>query len=526
MTWLAPQWIFLFIFAFVPILIHLWKKSSAKKIVLSSLYLLHRKDPNFHKNLKLHQFLLLMTRILLVILVVSYFLKTISLGPLGILSEIFPFHQKTKVYLDTAWDSKKELIDTFSKKFPSIQSPNFEQILLADLDSKVLNPDQATYFLSRFYGSPIKKLESYASRGLRLVAIGPDQLKNTRLNSIRLEPKNPFVGEFVEISSSILSNQAGKSHLIQLEVEGQKAQTRNLKNTNSGKRDFSFKIKAQGDSLLHGKIKLQKDEYLEDNEIKFKIPLRRRLKIALIEDVIAVQEKKSKLHYIYQFLSSIQQNSPQFNIDFQVMTSSQFNSSQLEDFDWLILGELQNKVWKKKKEKMIVFAQRGQIQDFYNEKFSLKTFNWDQNVKTMEFLQLPAVDRALISSDFKSYGHLQMKMSQGQALIKANHEVLAMSYLGDYFFSFSFNKTDFSGVLHPYFPVYLYRLLLDRWELDSKSALNPKFEFSREADFFKETSLNVKLTSRSDFSIPILILLLCLVLLELYLVLSIEKQKI
>ncbi|MCO4782113.1 MAG: BatA domain-containing protein [Candidatus Cloacimonetes bacterium] len=525
MKWLAPQWAFALLFALVPIFIHFWKKSSAKKIVLGSLYLLHRKEPNFHKYLKLHQLLLLITRVLLLCFVVFYFLKTISLAPLAGLSEYFPFHEKTQVYLDTGWDSQKILKDIFLKQFPNIKSPNFEQLDWKDLNNKLLNKDQSHYYMSRFYGLDKSELNLLQKKGLTLVPVAKEKLKNTRLNPIEIQPKNPFVGEYVEISSSLDSNELNKAHSIKLEVENKVVQTRNLSSKTSSKLNFSFKLKAQGDSYLVGKVKIDKDEFNSDNSQDFKVPLRRRLKVALIEDITNVQEKGSKLHFIYQFLVSIQQNSPQFNVDFEVLTSDQFNNSSNDSFDWLVLGDLQNKVWKKKDERVIVFAQRGQIQDFYSEKFSLKTFSLSESSKRMEFLNLPALDSSLVSSDFKSYRHLQIKMSKGQAIVKSNSETLAMSYKGDYFFSFAFTKADFSGILHPYFPIYMYRLLLDRWEFQKTSELKDKFDFSRDSSFFKELKLQDSNHQRVDFSIPILLLILLLLALELYFVLSIEKQK-
>ncbi|PCJ21416.1 MAG: hypothetical protein COB02_02165 [Candidatus Cloacimonadota bacterium] len=526
MKWLAPQWAFAFLFAFVPVLIHLWKKTSAKKVVLGSLYLLHRKDPNFHKNLKLHQILLLITRTLLLLLVVCYFLKTISKHPsLSFLAKYYPYHQKTHVFLDTKWDSKKSLIKSFSKKFPKIKSPKFEQITSNELFSKLLDKDKKYYFLSRFYGSKEKKLNQLTKKSIQLIPVGKSSLKNTQLNQLIIEPNNPFIGEFITISSSLISNQKNKAHKVALKLESKKVRTLTL-SSQSPKQNFSFKIKAQGDSFLIGKIKLEKDDYNNDNQREFKIPLKKRLKIALIEDLKNIQEKKSKLHYIYKFLNSIQQNSPQFNIDFQVMTSSQWNNSSINNFDWLILGDLQNKVWKKQSEKVIAFAQRGEIQKFYNEKFSLKSFNFDTSPINIKVLNSSILDKSLLTKQLKVYHHLQIKMTKGKAIIKSHNEVLAINYKQDYFFSFAFTKSGFSGALHPYFPVYLYRILFERWNKPHLKSTKDNFHFSRNQNYFNQQKISIKLNQKTDFSIPILILVLLLLSLEIYFILSIEKQAI
>ena len=123
---------------------------------------------------------------------------------------------------------------------------------------------------------------------------------------------------------------------------------------------------------------------------------------------------------------------------------------------------------------------------------------------------------------WKCSRYLQVRVNDASPLIFSGKEVLFFEKGGAYFSAFNWSEYDFPAVYHAYFPVFLYRLFTSRWQPDVES---PKFQnslFERDPSLFKTTDEGPG-AAWVDFSEPLLILAISLCLLEIFLILRIER---
>jgi hypothetical protein len=120
-NFLLPRHLIAFLFIAIPILLHLLRKSSVKQLQISSLYLFQRKEKKIFRHLKISYLLLLLSRIAIVAALACFFLQPVFENSPSFLQKIFPYNGKTIVFLDTAFDTKENLIQFFARNNPDLQ---------------------------------------------------------------------------------------------------------------------------------------------------------------------------------------------------------------------------------------------------------------------------------------------------------------------------------------------------------------------------------------------------------------------
>ena len=193
--------------------------------------------------------------------------------------------------------------------------------------------------------------------------------------------------------------------------------------------------------------------------------------------------------------------------------------------DWLILGNLKNFVWKKEADKMLIFPQRDRaIQTQIDHKLGMKSYAIEALPRELSFSVMNTEDKSLYTVPWQVYRYMQLRQEDGEKIALSDDEVLLFEKDNIYFSAFDFSKYDFSGVTHPYFPVFLYQLFLNRFpDIEVSPVVNDK-------SFERPSSLQVKGEGRikniaewSDFSKVLLFLFFIWLLLEIYLIQNIQK---
>ena len=271
------------------------------------------------------------------------------------------------------------------------------------------------------------------------------------------------------------------------------------------------------------KLKIPGDILNADDEVNLKLDVKSSFTIILVDDEVSSSQRNSRLYFVRKFLESLELMFPKTLVRIIDMDSKLWEESQ-EKPDWLIIGNLKNFVWKNDAKKMLIFPQKERsIQTQIDQKLGIKSYAVEALPRELEFPVMNTEDRGLYSVPWQIYRYLQLRQEEGVQLAIAGEEVLFFENKGVYFSAFDFSKYDFSGVTHPYFPVFLYQLFLDRFPLIQKSPVLNNNSFERPNNLAVVTEKGTQnMADWSDLSKVLLLLFLIWLLAEVYLVQNIQ----
>ncbi|MBT3786152.1 hypothetical protein HOF92_14355 [bacterium] len=534
MSLLQSQYWYLLFFALVPILLHLFKRQKARKIHISSLYLLHRKARVLNRRIKLHQWLLLASRILLVVFLAFYFLRPLLKDAPALLSKWLPHREPTLAFLDTRWDSsdslRQELIQRLGKtptqdlRFKEI-FVNKGQTLLQTVREGLSGSESRILLISRFYSTTNGEIKELRALGMELFPAGPPRIINTIVSELKITPQNPLLGENVDISGVVHTIDPSLEKVeISLLRPGRDPQKRSLQIKAKQTTDFSFSIQADRTPLEVVEVRHDAlDEVEEDDSATLEIPVRSKFRIALVDDKAPSESKRSRLYFLRKFFDGLNQSFPKINFEMTNFQSASFLQSSTGVYDWILVGDLSTQFFPRNRGKIFFFWQKTErMRRFLDEKLGMRSYALETNSQDLNLLTIPASDRPLVSNPWQVHRYLQVKAPQSTALIQGGRDPLLLESNGIFFSSFDFSEYDFSGIFDPYFPIFLYRFFFERWDRDDTL---PQASFpitERSTELSLESRIEEEKTE-ADLSFPILLLVLFFCLAELYLILKLER---
>jgi hypothetical protein len=534
MTLLKAQFGFLIIFILIPLLIHLMKQRTLKTVAVSSLYLFYRKGKHINRNLKLNRILLLLARLALVALVAVWFMHLITTKQLPYLSQWFPFEREISVFLDNRWDSRDSLISKW-KSLPGLgsnpgvrflslfKSPNPSSSLSNALKQQMASKRGQTYLMSRFYGTSPEEFQQLDEKGISPLPIGPEKIYNTALLRYQVTPANPLRGEELQISGWAASSQE-EALKISLNLENLPPQNLLLTLQPGVPAWFEFQLKTPDSREIRGELSIPKDGFSSDNRLPIRFKIRSSMRVAFVDDGGGSQSKTSKLYYIRQFFTGMQKSHPGTDFEFQDFSSAKWASNGKQGWDWAILGELENPVWAQGANQVLAFPQRNsRIQRFFDAKLEMRSYAFETTKKILRLPRLQSVERPLIEKSWECSRYLQLRVNDAVPLIFSGKEILFFQKGQAYFSAFDWSEYDFSAIYHAYFPVFLYRLFASRWPSELETPKFNKSLFQRDPLLVQTTQVSGTKGPWVDFSEPLLLLAICLCLLEILLVLRIER---
>jgi hypothetical protein len=526
-NFLLPRHLIAFLFIAIPILLHLLRKSSVKQLQISSLYLFQRKEKKIFRHLKISYLLLLLSRIAIVAALACFFLQPVFENSPSFLQKIFPYNGKTIVFLDTAFDTKENLIQFFARNNPDLQITykviDPEDNLMNKIEARIEELDNETrsYLISRFYGFTQAELNRLQKLKIQPIPFGPETLEKIQLSNLRAKPETAFTGEKIHISGQLSSSlrekrkisvrlRAGNSHFNELIID-----------TEPGKKSgFSFELPATEPGKNEGFIEVENEKY------KFEFMVRKDLRIAFIDDENISTQANSRLFYLRNFFQGLAElfNSGTVFIlrDFK---SPEFLNNQ-DKWDWVIFATISTpieKLQRKGKEKFLVFRQKNEkSQLFWNNWFKMHHFIYEQKTRDVQFFKSPETSANALFQNWQIFRSLQIKPPPNADIyLSANADVLCFTYNTDIFSAFDWTKEEFSAVLNPSFPIFLTEIFLNRTLLPENISNDSK-NFKRNTELFSRTGQN-KAQMTADFSPFFLWLVFGFLCAELLLILKIEK---
>ncbi len=524
----------LLFFLLIPLLIHLLKRMQAKQIMVSSLYLLRRKKANLSQKLKLRQVILLAVRCLIVLSLALYFLRPILQKAPSWIQQLLPYEDRLTVLLDNRWDDRDSIISKWYKMRGDSRAIDVEFVVLyeAKTDHNLLdrvtqsidtNASQHILF-SRFYGISPEELKALSQLSLQFIPFGSQRVDNRGILGAYIQPKVAFEGEEVKIIGSVHTNSAKElSTGLSLFENDEKIIEKTLFPSVTSPSNFVFPMIVENEQSRVYKVKIPGDILNADDEVDLKLDVKSSFTIILVDDEVSSSQRNSRLYFIRKFLESLELMFPKTLVRIIDMDSKLWEESK-EKPDWLIIGNLKNFVWKNEAKKMLVFPQKERsIQTQVDQKLGIKSYAVEALPRELEFSVMNTEDRGLYSVPWQIYRYLQLRQEEGVQLAIAGEEVLFFENKGVYFSAFDFSKYDFSGITHPYFPVFLYQLFLDRFPLIQKSPVLNNKSFERPNNLAVVTEKETQnMAEWSDLSKVLLLLFLIWLLAEVYLVQNIQ----
>ncbi len=517
--------------ALIPLILHLLRKRQARRVEFSSLTLLMQRGQKPHQSLKLRRILLLLTRMALAFLLASWFLKPILQNAPHWLASAFPSREEAIVYLDTRLDEPSILQNTFNQNpktshlqasFRILTKEDFRNTSLVDALLKRTSPHKPTWLVSRAYGLSQEDVGKLAEN--RISIIPHADAKTPVFVPARLEfsPKSPLGNEQIELKASFLANFSGQGELslksgpntaFQMPVEFEAHTPLDLKTR--------FLLPAP-DSIWtlqvtdpSGKTLLQKTITLNPRE---------KLHFVLVHDGRDIASKTSRLYYLNRFLLALQKlYQSRAEIRITTLSSEDWLKQDLKP-DWLILGELTQPVLPPPATPTLVFTQsQASIQDFYNRHFSITSFGFSAEPRLLMIPQMNAADRGLMNRPIQIRRRLLFKSPGLPSILNAGQQPLIIRKDAHYFSGLDFVDTDFDGIAHPFFPVFLMRLFLNRFSVDVLEEKIDLGNFERDETLLEKLARASSEGSEADISTLILVILLIFAIAEIRLIRSLLR---
>ena len=534
MSFIQSQYWFLILFAIIPILLHLFKKRNTKKVSISSLYLLNRKSKTLNRRLRIHQLLLLICRCSLVCTVGIYFLIPIMHEAPEALTRWIPFKEPALVLLDTRWDSASSLREEVLRRFPLASADNFQFLELEFGNFKPLDEiaieassgaQTKVILCSRFYGVSRDEINNIKVLNVDIMVVGPPQITNTALTEIQFTPARPLLGESVEIKGIVQTIDHNLKN-IRLSVRSPAKLEQKLSLPITQERaEFNSSIKAEKSPLQEVEVRHEHPDSIPGDDLaSFEIPVKSSLRVAMVDDQNSPDSKRSRLYYINKFFQGLSASYPEITLKIESFSSANFSKNSTKAYDWIIIGDMESEWLPESKDKTFLFWQKNQkIQRSIDEKFGFKSFALESIQKDISIPNIPTQDRYLLSKPWKTMRYLQTKMNGGTIYLRADQEPLIFRKDHLFFCAMDFSEYDFTGTFEPYFPIFLFRFFLERWD-SNEETLKVKIPITRREVDFEKMDLSGKVGEKlADFSLPLLILALALALMELLLIRRLES---
>ena len=353
----------------------------------------------------------------------------------------------------------------------------------------------------------------------------PAQITNTALTEIQFSPTRPLIGEPVEIKglietidpnletiNLIVRSPASEEYQLNIPVSQEQA-------------EFNLSIKASKSPLQEVEVQHNHpDSIPQDDVASLEIPVKSTLRIAMIDDQNPPESKRSRLYYLNKFFQGLSQSYDEVSLKLEYFSSSHFLKASTGVYDWIIIGDVQSALLPEYKGKVFLFWQKNQkIQRSIDERFGFKTFALESEQKDISIPNIPPEDRYLFSDPWKTLRYLQIKVNDGIVHLRADKDPLILQKENLFFCGIDFSEYDFSGIFEPYFPIFLFRFFLDRWD-SSEGALEVKIPITkRDFEHQEIESSAIGGQSLADFSLPLLIISLSLALFELFLIRNLES---
>lgn len=525
----------LLLFILVPILIHFFKRMQAQRIVISSLYLLRQRKANLSQKLKLRQIILLITRSLIVTTIVVYFMQPILMKAPSWLHNLMPYQDQLIILLDNRWDDRETMISEWYKLRGQSSGIKLEFLTLYQGDKtdslydrvirSISNVSSQSVLFSRFYGVPSSELNSLNNLNIQLIAYGPEKVNNLAILGTEVTPSNALLGENIKIIGTVQTNAIDQvSTKLSIFEDGKQINEQLIKPSISKPSNFSFSLQSKENRPKRIMLKIPPDILEADDEVNLKIDIKGSLSFALVDDKSSSRKRDSRLFYVRQFIESLKNIFPNVSIRIMDFNSQEWLESK-DVFDWLIVGHLDNFIWKKNSHNMLLFAQSERsVQAQIDTHLGIKSYAIEALPKEIQFSFMSSKERNLYQTPWQAYRYLQLRLEGGSTIAFSGSESLIFEKNDVYFCAFDFGKYDFSGIAHPYFPVFLYQLFLNRFpETHEKPQLsNQKFERdSKFSSTFKDNDNNPG--GWTDLSSFMLVLFLSFLLIEIYLITSIQS---
>ena len=522
-------------FLLIPLLIHLLKRMQAKQIMISSLFLLRRKKANVSQKLKLRQIFLLIIRCLVVLSLAVYFLQPILEKAPNWIYSLFPYEDRLTVLLDNRWDDRDSMISKWYRLRGESKSIDVEFINLYSTETSLNLIDQVTQSLknktsqyilfSRLYGIDSENLNALNKLPIKIIPFGPSRVDNRGILGAYVDPKVAFVGETIKIIGSTHTNSLESlTTPLSLYENEKKIGEKVLSPSMDSPSNFIFPITITNEQSKSFRLQIPADILKSDDSVSLPVKVKSSFTAVLVDDHEISSQRNSRLYFIKKFLESLQLMFPKTLVRIIDMDSKSWKQSD-EKPDWLILGSLNNFVWRRGTTKMLIFPQKDRsIQSQIDQRLGMKSYSIEALPRKLDFPSMITEDKSLYSVPWQIYRYLQFKQENGVKLALANEEVLIFELDDIYFSAFDFSKYDFSGVTHPYFPVFLYQLFLNRFSQIEKSPVLNKESFERTVDSeLREEEKTQNMADWSDLSKVFLFFLLISLLLEVILVQNIQK---
>ena len=522
-------------FLLVPLLIHLLKRMQAKQVMISSLYLLRRKKANLSKRLKLRQIVLLIVRCLIVLSLVLYFLRPILEKAPDWIHKFLPYEDSLTVLLDNRWDDRDLMISKWYQLRGENKAIDIEFINLYENESSFNLIDRVTQSIqnnssqhilfSRFYGLNSLDLNALNKLPLKLVPFGPERVDNRAILGAYVESKVAFVGEEIKVIGSVHTNSPkNMTTRLTLYENDKKINETILSPSLTSPINFIFPIEVVNEQSKFYRLQIPKDILNSDDEVRLKLEVKSSFTIILVDDEEMSSQRNSRLFFIRKFLESLELIFPKVLVRIIDMDSNSWSSSN-EKPDWLVIGNLKHFIWRKDAEKMLIFPQKDRsIQTQIDQRLGMKSYAIESLPRQLNFPLMNTEDKGLYAVPWQIYRYLQLKQEDGVQLALADEEVLMFEFDSIYFSAFDFSKYDFSGIAHPYFPVFLYQLFLDRFPQRENSPILNKKSFERPVNLkLQGEGETQNMAEWSDLSKVLLFMFVIWLILEVLLVQNIQK---
>jgi|GEM_PF-1467654 len=534
---LSHHW-FLILFFAVPVILHLLKKQRAKRVIISSLSLLQSKKRELRKNLKLHQLLLLLSRVCMALCLAIFFLQPLLHTSSSLIRSVFPFHDRVKIYLDTNWDKRSELLETLFNEIPGLEDIEMEIVAMEGKQSaqSLANPvlellesgtivEEKTYLVSRFYGLQPQQLRELESRGFHPVLHGPRRIENTGLFQVQARPSDPFPGEAVELTGVVATNsQSKKKQKVMIQWEDQDIELEvepDSKNPAGFYYERSLSL-SQSNEIM---VRISEDGFDRDNEVTLSLNPKNKMRIALVTDRKDWDSRSHQLFFIREFLEAYFGSFLELDFNLETMNGKSSTLKDGEGWDLVVLGPLNHPVWTPKAGLVLLLPQELQaVRSFYDEKLAMRSFDLVSQERRLQVENISLEDKSLLDRPWSVYRYQQMQIQDAQDLIMSSKEQMLVRKENFLISAFHFHDLDFSGVYHPLFPVYLYRLFTNRKSESANQAGLQASLFERDEGLQIGTNKEGREVGLADLSKLLLFFFFLFLLIEVILIRQIEQM--
>lgn len=528
MNFLQPYFIPAILVALVPVLIHLLKHQTAKKVLVNSLWMLRHNAASNPRRLRLKQLLLLLIRISLALALAVFFLKPVIPSAPQWLANSLPHRSQTQILLDTTADDRETLLRLAAGVMGT--GAEVEVLSRTDILSRGLfhaavsrkAAHQETILVSRFYGMKDEDISSLQKQGFILFPVGPDALDTAFVSELRMEPDRPFPGEPVRFWGTVRGPAETALTLriktdLGLEItetsvvtgaDGQGAFVVQGVFTDGRKTDLTV--------LLYSG---QRQQQL----LTLSVEVRRPLVVGLIDDKESPSKAGSRLYIVHEFLQSLNQMiRPTAPILIQTMDSTRA-LEQIRQLDLVIAGNLRQPLRIPSDQQALIFYQPDSaIQAVFNESLGITTYEIDREPRELQFLPRHPQDRGLIDRTFPIRHSLRFRTASAEVLASTGLDPLIIRTGRHVFSGIDLHPDRFPELNHPYIPVFLYRLLLQRDQEDKTLVMADNTSRSRPEITTGDSHDSPH--ARADLSPVFLSFTLVFFLLEAGLILSLQRS--